>query len=533
MSFIEYLLESKSKKSSRLKRLAEAYQTPPQSDLRVGINLKLSVLKSALESECFDDHSEVKLVNVQSQQLKDCRNEFGWRVGSTVAEIHAKDVQRNHAAKVLDLRNDIIAMQQAGADIEHITVKIVDFRIAGRSSHQEILLGWNDQEQHPTLWVGIRTSAEELERFVMTGGEFLQARPQVDANAQQEAPQSQAAHQDADARQDRSSGTKDAQAKADIKTKVDSESGLNFREADAEALRSVDQVKDSLPLFVGKWTYENFLSRVRIVGSQLMSFFKAGNNAIHHYKQIDWDDGVDSFIKRLGLIEFVKTGEGTTCDAVMQLQFKGHPTTVYFKSVKIDLALTMLSQPCSRWYKHLVQLYTTQYKTSPAGIQVLADPDHFFKNNSKYRIQQNPPFTIGLAVQGQATATPNAVRPQAAMTARRRGGAEAQQETAEEALLQQLGQMLKQKDLDMVQTVFGIPTSKNGMRKTFGAADGGYKMLVNFPGIDKDTKLVDDKAIQFLSEYGIWNGMYKDVYDVVKAAHDDVQLVVKFDGDLV
>ena len=70
------------------------------------------------------------------------------------------------------------------------------------------------------------------------------------------------------------------------------------------------------------------------------------------------------------------------------------------------------------------------------------------------------------------------------------------------------------------------------MKKIFGT-DIGYKMLINFPGVDKTTKLVDDEAIQFLEQYGIWNGMYKDVYDAVKASHDDVQLVVKFDGNLV
>ena len=92
--------------------------------------------------------------------------------------------------------------------------------------------------------------------------------------------------------------------------------------------------------------------------------------------------------------------------------------------------------------------------------------------------------------------------------------------------------MLIQKDLNMVQTSFGVPTVKNGMRKIFGP-DTGYKMLINFPGVDKATRFIGDDAVQFLDQYGIWNGMYKDVYDAVKAVHDDAQLVVKFDGDLV
>jgi len=83
-----------------------------------------------------------------------------------------------------------------------------------------------------------------------------------------------------------------------------------------------------------------------------------------------------------------------------------------------------------------------------------------------------------------------------------------------------------------VQTVFGVPSAKNGMRKIFGA-DQGYKMLVNFPGVDKETKFVGDDAVSFLQKYNIWDGMYKDLYDTARAAHNDLQLVVKFDGDLV
>jgi len=92
--------------------------------------------------------------------------------------------------------------------------------------------------------------------------------------------------------------------------------------------------------------------------------------------------------------------------------------------------------------------------------------------------------------------------------------------------------MMKQRDLAMVQTTFGVPSSKNGMRKIFGS-DQGYKMLVNFPGVDKETKFVGDEAVAFLQKYSIWDGMYKDLYDTARAAHNDLQLVVKFDGDLV
>jgi hypothetical protein len=54
-------------------------------------------------------------------------------------------------------------MQEAGADLDRVVVKITNFLIEGNSSHQEILLGWNDQERHPTLWIGVKTSAADLE----------------------------------------------------------------------------------------------------------------------------------------------------------------------------------------------------------------------------------------------------------------------------------------------------------------------------------------------------------------------------------
>ena len=127
MTFIEYLLESKSKKktvSNKAQRLSEAYQTPPHNDLHLGIDLKLGVLKAALESRFFDDRSEVKLVRVSSRQIKSCRNEFGWRIGNTEAEIHAQDLNTNHPTLVSDLKNDINAMQEAGADLDRVVSKL-------------------------------------------------------------------------------------------------------------------------------------------------------------------------------------------------------------------------------------------------------------------------------------------------------------------------------------------------------------------------------------------------------------------------
>ena len=530
MTFIEYLLESKEKKAAK-KQLSEAYQTPPHNDLHLGIDLKLGVLKAALEARCFDDRSEVKLVRVSSRQIKSCRNEFGWQPGSTEAEIHAQDPNPNQPTLVSDLKNDINAMQEAGANLDQVYVKIGNFSIDGHSSHREILLGWNDHEQHPTLWVGVKTSANDLEQFVIAGGEFP-AQPD-DEEAAAQAPEQQApAPQQQDATND--DGKEEEEEDKDHYNTIH---GIKFKSGDDLAVANVAQVNRMLPVIVGKWSYTDFTSKVAQTNAAEMNFFKSDEVGKCTYKQINWDDSVDSFVKRLGFIQFKKVGPASRIDAIMQLAFNGHPAIVQFQDIGIDYPITVLRQPCSTWYKRLVQLYLTWYKSSPRGIQVLFDRDHFFRKNSKYNIQQDPPFTIGLAVRGEANATPNAAQQGGGGQAARPATAPAHRAprgvaAAEETLQQRLSQMLTQKDLNMVQTGFGIPTVKKGMKKIFGA-DSGYKMLINFPGVDKTTKMVGDEAVQFLDQYGIWNGMYKDVYDAVKAAHDDVQLVVKFDGDLV
>ena len=530
MTFIEYLLESKEKKAAK-KQLSEAYQTPPHNDLHFGIDLKLGVLKAALEARCFDDRSEVKLVRVSSRQIKSCRNEFGWQPGRTEAEIYAQDLNPNQPTLVSDLKNDINAMQEAGANLDQVYVKIGNFSIDGHSSQREILLGWNDHEQHPTLWVGVKTNANDLEQFVMAGGEFP-AQPN-DEEAAAQAPEQQALapqQQDAD---------NDGEEEEEDKDNYNTIHGIKFKSGDDLAVANVAQVNRMLPVIVGKWNYTDFTYKVAQTNAAEMSFFKPDEVGKCTYKQINWDDSVDSFVKRLGFIQFKKVGSAGRIDAIMQLAFNGHPAIVQFQDIGIDYPMLVLRQPCSTWYKKLVQLYLTQYKSSPRGIQVLFDRDHFFRKNSKYNIQQDPPFTIGLAVRGEANATPNAIqqvggqaaRPATAPAApahRAPHGAAA----AEETLQQRLSQMLIQKDLNMVQTSFGVPTVKNGMRKIFGP-DTGYKMLINFPGVDKATRFIGDDAVQFLDQYGIWNGMYKDVYDAVKAVHDDAQLVVRFDGDLV
>ena len=523
MTFIEYLLERKQKKVAK-KQLFEAYQTPPHNDLHHGIDLKLGVLKTALENRCFDDHSEVKLVAVSSRQIKSCRNEFGWQPGNTEAEIHAQDPNPNQPTLVSDLKNDINAMQEAGANLDQVRVKIGNFSIDGRSSHREILLGWNDTEQHPTLWIGVNTSEADLEQFVMSGGQF--PAQQEEAPAEEATPQQAAQQQGA---------ATDGEEEEEDKSSYNTLHGIKFKSTEVLPNDDNTLLNEFLPLIVGRWSYQDFTSKVSQTNAAEMAFFKADQTDKCNYKQINWDDSVDSFVKRLGFIQFKKVGTGRRVDVVMQLAFNGHPSVVQFQDVGINYLKAMLSSPCSSWYKKLVYLYLTWFKTSPHGIQVLFDRDHFFRKNSKYNIQQDPPFTIGLSIQGQAIAAPNAAQQGGGQDARpeappRRAPQEAT--AAEETLQQRLSQMLVQKDLNMVQTRFGVPTVKNGMRKIF-KSDTGYKMLINFPGVDKETRFTGDEAVQFLEQYGIWNGMYKDVYDAVKAAHNDVQLVVKFDGDLV
>ena len=238
-------------------------------------------------------------------------------------------------------------------------------------------------------------------------------------------------------------------------------------------------------------------------------------------------------MRRLGIMMFTPSDLAGNVDVVMQLAFNGHPAVVKFKRVPSSY-LEVMSKQCGVWYKRIVQMYMDWYKLSRSGIEVLSDPDKFFRKNSKYHIEQDPPFTIGLAAQVASNATPpphampaGNARPQQRAQRAPRGAA-----AAEDTLQAQLADMMKQRDLSMVQTAFGVPSAKNGMRKIFGA-DQGYKMLVNFPGVDKETKFVGDDAVSFLQKYNIWDGMYKDLYDTARAAHNDLQLVVKFDGDLV
>ena len=366
MTFIEYLLESKSKKlaSKKAQQLVEAYQTPPHNDLHLGVDLKLSVLKTALEARCFDDHSEVKIVRVSSRQIKSCRNEFGWQPGNTTADIQAKDLQPNHATLVSDLKNDINAMQEAGADLDRVVVKITNFSIEGSSSHREILLGWNDQEQHPTLWIGVRTTEAELEQFVMNGGQL--PAQQEEAPQQQQQPQDQEAPQD-DAEED--------------KENTNVIHGIKFKDGQNLAIGNQAWARGILPMVVGKWDYLDFISKVSQTNAAEARFFKVDETSTCYYRKIDWNDSVDSFVKRLGFIQFKKVG-ATQVDVVMQLAFNGHPAVVQFQDIGIDYVMWMLRQPCSSWYKRLVQLYLTWYKTSPRGIQVLFDRDHFFRRNS-------------------------------------------------------------------------------------------------------------------------------------------------------
>jgi hypothetical protein len=55
-------------------------------------------------------------------------------------------------------------------------------------------------------------------------------------------------------------------------------------------------------LIVGRWSYQDFTSKVAATNAAEITFFKADEAAKCNYKQINWDDSVDSFVKRLGFI---------------------------------------------------------------------------------------------------------------------------------------------------------------------------------------------------------------------------------------
>ena len=525
-SFIEYLLESKSKS---LSRVDEAYQTPPRADLHHGVRLKLSVLKAALENRAFDNDSEVKLVNTATRQIMSCRNEFGWQPGQPEATIQAKTLDAAHPTFVSDLLNDINAIEGARGVLDNITVKIENFSIQNSSNHNDVLLGWTDN-QHPNhLWIGVETSEQQLEDFV-SGTQSFEA-------AQDEQPQQQDAAQDANADNGQDPEEEPSREEAAEDEELQEIHGVKFNAEAISTERLAAMVDGSLlPVFVGKWTYDEFKTHFSQLPASIAQHFKPNQKTAANYTQIDWDNSVDSFVKRLGVVMFIPAEQANGhADVIMQLAFNGHPTVVKFRNVGYSYLWSMCRQ-CSVWYKKIVLMYMDWYKTSRTGIEVLADPDKFFRKNSKYLIQQDPPFTIGLAFQGANNATPqvrttptgnNAQSPQRSPRVSRTIAA-----AAEEQLQTNLSNMMKQKDLAMVQTAFGIPTVKNGMKKVFGG-DQGYKMLINFPGVDHATKFVGDEAIQFLKKYNIWDGMYKDLYDAAKAVHDDLQIAVKFDGDLV
>lgn len=519
-SFIEYLLESKQKS---LNRVDEAYRTPPRASLHHGVRLKLSVLKAALESRAFSNDSQVKLVNVATRQTMSCRNEFGWQPGQSIASIHAKPIDDAHPTLVSNLLNDITAIHDAGGVLDNITVRVENFSINTNSNHDDLLLGWLDNQRQNDLWIGVETSESDLQQFVVGGARF-NTPPQEEAAParQQDGGHPEAADEDPEG----DGGENAAQEQASLQEIH----GVKFS-AEAVASSSAVTLAQKLPVFVGKWSYDEFRTTFSQLPTSIVQHFKPSTKNPANYMQADWDDGVDSFVKRLGVMLYLPSNSIGKCDVVMQLAFNGHPTVVKFTKVPLFYLETMRTK-CSNWYKKIVSMYQDAYKNSRYGIQVLSDPDKFFRKNSKYLIQQDPPFTIGLAYQGEANATPQA----------RPAGAPANQEqahrqprgaaAAEVALQSQLADMMKQRDLAMVQTAFGVPSAKNGMRKIFGA-DQGYKMLVNFPGVDKETKFVGDEAVAFLQKYNIWDGMYKDLYDTARAAHNDLQLVVKFDGDLV
>ncbi len=54
-------------------------------------------------------------------------------------------------------------------------------------------------------------------------------------------------------------------------------------------------------------------------------------------------------------------------------------------------------------------------------------------------------------------------------------------------------------------------------------------MSLRFPGADS-SKLFDEDAITFLTTYGVWNKIFKPLYDEAKKEIPDLKLALSFDG---
>lgn len=483
ISFSQYLIES-TKFFAKMPRnfLFEEYKTLDslRNNQDNEVQISLQEVLDFLENEC-NDTDILKIVDPTRNQIKNFRDEFNWVIGSDTAGLKAND--SNNEVTCQRIVQDIHSIESNLHDqtLEQITVNVLDFLVDGRREHESLAIGKNSDSN--VVYIGVECNSRQLQRWV----------------EQQEAQQNDAA--------------------------VDEVNGVHFRE-----VQEVNAISaDDFPLILGKWDYQEFLQFFQRLDATTLAYFAFDGQTTVKYKKIDWDDNVDSFVKRLGMMLFKKSTY-LIRPSVMQLTFNGHKTIVSFDNSDTTLVQQLTTLPCSSWYKKITKFYFQTYKTYSGGIEILYDPDHFFANSPKYRIQQQPPFRVGLAVNRDQNATPVA-RPEQNNQPTQRPTQQNQTQAAELQLQQELSQIAERNDLTTISMQFGVPSTKNKMARVFGAG-GPWTMFINFPGLDKETKIVGDEAVSFLKQYYLWDGAFKDVYDRAKQAHGDLRLVVMFNGVL-
>ena len=483
ISFSQYLIES-TKFFAKMPRnfLFEEYKTLDslRNNQDNEVQISLQEVLDFLENEC-NDTDILKLVDPTRNQIKNFRDEFNWMVGSNTAGLQANDSDNEVTCQ--RIMQDIHSIESNLRDqtLDQITVKVLNFLVDGRREHESLAIGKTSDSN--VVYIGVECNSRQLQRWV----EQQAAQPNDDT--------------------------------------TDEVNGVHFREVQEVDVNSAD----SFPLILGKWDYQAFLQIFQRLDATTFTYFAFDGQTTVKYKKIDWDDNVDSFVKRLGMMLFKKSADSTR-PSVMQLTFNGHKTIASFDNSDKTLVQQLTTLPCSSWYKKITKFYFQTYKLYSGGIEILYDPDHFFANSPKYRIQQPPPFKVGLAVNRNQNATP-VVRPAQNNQPARRPNQQNQTQAAELQLQQELSQIAERNDLTTISMHFGIPSTKNKMARIFGAG-GPWTMFINFPGLDKETKIIGDEAVSFLKQYHLWDGAYKDVYDRAKQAHDDLRLAIMFNGTL-
>lgn len=481
ISFSQYLLETK-KFFARTPRklLFEEYKTIDVQDQHQEAQISLQELLDFLENKC-NETDIVKIVHLPRNQVKNFRDEFNWTVGARVANLQANDSDRE--ATCQSIVRDIRSIQANLRDqaLDEIVVQVTNWQIDGRSDHDILAIGKDSDSS--IIYIGVGCSSYQLQQWVE---QYASQQNQND---------------------------------------TDAAAGIHFREIQEVNVDS----NDSFPLILGKWDYNQFLEQFQRLSQNVLAHFALDGQVVVKYKKIDWDDSVDSFVKRLGIVLF-KKDTGSKRPSIMQLAFNGHQTISSFENSDKTLVQELVRLPCSSWYKKIVKFYLQTYKTYSGGIEILYDQDHFFANSPKYRIQRQPPFRVGLAVNGVQDATPNARLAQNNQQVQRPAQPN-QTQTTELQLQQELSQIVDRNDLASISIRFGVPSAKNKMAKIFGNG-GPWTMFIDFPGVDDETKIIGDDAVSFLKQYRLWDGAYKDVYDRAKQSHDDLRLVVMFNGKL-